>query len=92
MYHTTRKSEVNRLNTNVAKTKNMFDTGSYLHPFRIADLLTGLVNFATGAIAPHGIQESLFGACLFVCEISLTSGQLRLHKVMVRDRHKQKRL
>ena len=62
VHHSTRKSEVNRWNTNVAKMKNMFDTGSYLHPFRIADLPTGLVNFATGAIAPHDIQESLVGA------------------------------
>ena len=34
VHHSTRKSEVNRWNTNVAKMKNMFDTGSYLHPFR----------------------------------------------------------
>ena len=62
VHHSTRKSEVNLWNTNVAKMKNMIDTGSYFHPFRIADLPTWLVNFATGAIAPHDIQERLVGA------------------------------
>jgi hypothetical protein len=42
--------------------QGMFDSGSFVNPFKVSDLPGELVNFATGVVAPADIQAGLVGA------------------------------
>jgi hypothetical protein len=58
-YHAGGKTAQERWNENVNTMIQMFD-GAYIDPFEVST--TNLINFATGAIAPSAIEESMVNA------------------------------
>ena len=58
-HHSTSKSAVKRWNTDVIKINKMFESGTYINPFKISDLSAELVHFATGTVSTPDIQKSL---------------------------------